>query len=288
MEMQLNREILVWKSIEKLTEVINNPKNLASVKQRAVKALGNIRHSEAVPVLLKVLKEDEDNSLIIETIEALGKLPKQCVDEENGEDVEEVLIKLLSNKYTISMYRPHIIKALGKIGTIKAVPSLINALKKEDNLSRKCAAKALGNIGSQKAIPALLKAVSHLDMGVYRASAKALGKLNSSEFKERLLKDINRDDEYVQARAIDYLGYYNKQEDIHNDIVVLIQALSHKSWIVRLSTIKTLGKYIPSMDINLLRVLHNVLFVAINDPCPAVQKAAIDLIESESIQVPYV
>lgn len=286
--MQLNREILVWKSIEKLTEVINNPKNLASVKQRAVKALGNIRHSEAVPVLLKVLKEDEDNSLIIETIEALGKLPKQCVDEENGEDVEEVLIKLLSNKYTISMYRPHIIKALGKIGTIKAVPSLINALKKEDNLSRKCAAKALGNIGSQKAIPALLKAVSHLDMGVYRASAKALGKLNSSEFKERLLKDINRDDEYVQARAIDYLGYYNKQEDIHNDIVVLIQALSHKSWIVRLSTIKTLGKYIPSMDINLLRVLHNVLFVAINDPCPAVQKAAIDLIESESIQVPYV
>ncbi len=288
MEMTLDREILVWKSIEKLTEVINNPKNLASVKQRAVKALGNIRHSEAVPVLLKVLKEDEDNSLIIETIKALGKLPKQCVDEENGEDVEEVLIKLLGNKYTISMYRPHIIKALGKIGTIKAVPSLINALKKGDNLSRKCAAKALGNIGSQKAIPALLKAVSHLDMGVYRASAKALGKLNSSEFKERLLKDINRDDEYVQARAIDYLGYYNKQEDIHNDIVVLIQALSHKSWIVRLATIKTLGKYVTGMDINLLRVLHNVLFVAINDPCPAVQKAAIDLIERESIQVPYV
>jgi len=286
MEMPLNREILVWKSIEKLTEVINNPKNLASVKLRAVKALGNTRHSDAVPVLLKVLKEDEDNSLTIETIKALGKLPKQCVDEENSEDVEEVLIKLLSSKYTNSMYRPHIIKTLGKIGTIKAVPSLIKALNKGDNLSRKCAAKALGNIGSQKAIPALLKAVSHIDMGVYRASAKALGKLNSSEFKERLLKDINRNDEYVQARAINYLGYYNKQTDIHNDIVLLIQMLSHESWIVRLSTIKTLGKYIPGMDINLLRALHNVLFVAINDSCPAVQKAAIDIIERESIQVP--
>jgi HEAT repeat protein len=286
MEMQLNREILVWKSIEKLTEVINDPKNLASVKQRAVNALGNIGHSDAVPVLLKVLKEDEDNSLIIETIKALGKLPNECVDEENSEDVEKVLIKLLSNKYTNSMYRPHIIKALGKIGTIKAVPSLINALKKGDNLSRKCAAKALGNIGSQEAIPALLKALSDIDMDVYRASAMALGKLNSSEFKERLLKDINCKDVYVQSRAINNLGYYNKQTDIHNDVVLLIQTLSHESWIVRLATIKTLGKYIPSKDINLLRALHNVLFVAINDSCAAVQKAAIEIIERESIPVP--
>ena len=87
------------------------------------------------------------------------------------------LIKLLENRRFLIIVRPEAAKALGKIGSLSAVPPLLSALNDEDYAVRASAVAALGNIGDTAVTSDLLQALQDDHYQVRQAAAQALGQV---------------------------------------------------------------------------------------------------------------
>ena len=64
---------------------------------------------------------------------------------------------------------------------VLAISKLIKALKDSNNIVRWNSARALGNIGSEKAIDGLLNALQDFDREVCYHAAEALGQIGSQK-----------------------------------------------------------------------------------------------------------
>ncbi|MFN8390462.1 MAG: HEAT repeat domain-containing protein [Bdellovibrionota bacterium] len=67
-----------------------------------------------------------------------------------------------------------VVEALGKIGSNRAVPSLIPLLRSARSPLKRVAARALGNIGDPEALPALISSLSERDEDVRMCVINAL------------------------------------------------------------------------------------------------------------------
>ncbi len=106
-----------------------------------------------------------------------------------------------------SNFRVSAAKALGEIGSEKAVDALLQALQAENSAIRGTAAKALGDIGSEKAVDALLQALQDENSPIRSEAAMALGKLGSEKAVDALLlQALQYENSTLRRSAAEALG----------------------------------------------------------------------------------
>ena len=138
-------------------------------KEVAAKALGEIGDLSAVPYLLDVLKNASDNlwrevseELQIEVIRALGKICKNNPEEDLGEIIEALSVRLQAAD---AKAKKTAAGMLGELGDERAIPALINALGDSEGRKPKRAAAAIrikewderGETVSEMAVKALAR-----------------------------------------------------------------------------------------------------------------------------------
>jgi HEAT repeat protein len=192
--------------IKKLSEP--DPK----VRACAAKQLGYIgtEAKDAVPNLIKLLRDEEDRGVGVNISEALGDIgpeTKSTVPERLEMIKDQDVYIRLYGAFALGYYKPHIsrekevvkaltsaakdkdgsvrwmaVRGLSRLGPIAkdSVPTLIEILKDQKDPLRLHAAMALGNIGPEAAtaVPALLDTLYNAsDYGLYISIAIALGRI---------------------------------------------------------------------------------------------------------------
>ncbi len=176
-------------SSEKYLDDLKN--NNITVRQNAVYNLGKTRASEAVPLLIQLLKDDQFKELNLYIIDALAEINSSTflgalIDRFNRNDnkvqivtsVETLIDRLSENDSEIQIAA---IDALGKIKAADAVHPLLNMLNTDDLYIKLTAFRALGNIKSGAAVPALTMLLDNHDQYVRYNAAQALKKIGDSE-----------------------------------------------------------------------------------------------------------
>jgi len=129
----------------------------------ALKEMGS-RAASAVPTLVRLLEEDDDNDVRRVAAEALGDIGEQ-------EEAVPALTQALEDKYW--RVRRAAVRALVKIGPHSdVVPGLAQAMSDTDPRVRSAAAQALGDVGTRatEAVPPLVQALED-DSGIVREAA---------------------------------------------------------------------------------------------------------------------
>lgn len=111
--------------------------------------LGDIENREAVPVLIRRLKEDEQDAVKLASIISLGKL-------KDSRATEPLIAMLESFNDSI---RIAAVESLGKIGDKRAIEPLIAALIDYNEYVQSGAIVALGDMGDERAVTALKQIV---------------------------------------------------------------------------------------------------------------------------------
>ncbi|MFO8101204.1 MAG: HEAT repeat domain-containing protein, partial [Dehalococcoidia bacterium] len=102
--------------------------------------------------------------------------------------------------------RSEAICALGRIGDPQAVEPLINLLEDSDPSLQGLIAEALGNIRDARALEPLIGIFKYEKRGPYAEVAEALGKLGGERSLEVLLEALNHDDWHMREAAAMGLG----------------------------------------------------------------------------------
>lgn len=142
------------------------------VRQSAALALADIGEAEAIPDLIKVLQEDDEEEVRETVARVLGRI--------GGAGATPALMEVLEHEDENEDVRESVALALGRIGNPDAVPALIDVLR-DDEATRWAAAEALGRIGDVRAVPILIEALSDYDEEVRRTSAEALGRIGDAK-----------------------------------------------------------------------------------------------------------
>jgi HEAT repeat protein len=151
-------------AIPDLQALLRDPE--ARVRRGAVDALRQLGvRGSGIRGLLK----DEDPSVLIAAIQALGALAEK--------DAIPDLIPFLEHEN--SSIRSWTLQALQDLDATEAIPRLIRALNDSDVLTRQRAVRCLGRMGAREPIPALLKCVA--DEGTRYYALEALDWLEAAE-----------------------------------------------------------------------------------------------------------
>ena len=141
----------------------------ASARAEAIKFLGEQRYAPAVPLLAELVEEADPGTRFL-AAQALGQI---------GDEAEAAVPALLFALRANDMYlRMATTGALIKIGE-PAVAGLIRALFDSNNAVRRASAKALGKIGSDRAVNALAVAVKDQDPTVRKMCQEALDRIQA-------------------------------------------------------------------------------------------------------------
>jgi HEAT repeat protein len=159
--------------------------------------------SEAVPALMKALK-DEDENFRIMIIAALGEIGSQAAP-------AVPLLNELLIKDTSSDVRSMIVHALREISKAR-VTVLITNLKSKDWRVRSQAADTLGQIGieAKDAVPALTTALEDKVQSVRSSAADALYKINSAKPRKKDVHSVFTDQigsVSVEKNTINYVNH---------------------------------------------------------------------------------
>jgi len=136
----------------------------------AVRILGEASYAPAVPYLMQLIEESDPGTRFL-AAQALSRIGDEA------ETAVPVLLKALRDDDIF--LRANITLALIKIGE-PAVPGLIKALFDKKNAVRRASAKALGKIGSDRAMNALEVALKDSDKGVRKFAQEALDRIQSA------------------------------------------------------------------------------------------------------------
>ena len=168
------------------------------VRQGAIFVLGEVRASQALEVISKVLANQSGERVEVrqEAATALGKI--------GSPTARPGLINALESDGDWQV-RAAAAEALGQIGGHQVIPSLLCALG--DDMRVICgAAKALGMVEAREAIDPLIDLLGHAEPGVRQEAATALGNIGSVKAISALLERIRMDDDPgVRHNAADAL-----------------------------------------------------------------------------------
>ena len=139
-------------------------------RAEAIKFLGDERYAPAVATLAQIVEEADPGTRFL-AAQALSKI---------GDEAEGAIPALLVALRADDMYlRMAVTGALINIGK-PAVPGLVKALFDRNKAVRRASAKALGKIGSERAIKPLQVAVKDRDPSVRKMCQEALDRLQAS------------------------------------------------------------------------------------------------------------
>lgn len=192
------------------------------VRYRAAEALGNLEEKISVDFLIDTL-DDDDGAVRKMAAYALGEIGDKkatnplikSIENENRDYMEICIFALgeIGGKKAIEYLiwvlewdEEHEIRcmaadALAKVGSYRAVPALIAALKDENNIVRYSAADALGELGDERAVNPLINALNDESWQVRKCSLNALRKIRKLPF-QTLISLLNEEDPHVKERAI--------------------------------------------------------------------------------------
>ncbi|OHB85418.1 MAG: hypothetical protein A3J73_07260 [Planctomycetes bacterium RIFCSPHIGHO2_02_FULL_38_41] len=198
-------------------------------REEAAKALGEIGDSRAVQPLIALLKDEKDENVVGKAELALCKLGKPAV---------EPLIAALKDANSPSRVRYVAASALGRIGDIRALDTLIAALKDADSCVREGAALALSFLVDRRALEPLVAALKDVDDFVRINAAMALGEIKDRQALEPLVTALKDENCIVRMFAATALG------EIRDDRAVepLIVLLKGESGFVRQAAAGALGE----------------------------------------------
>lgn len=147
-------------------------------KKFIIDILGLIGNPKSGVPILKVIKENENDNVILACVEALGNL-----------SFTEALETLFQFYELNEFYKPTIIEALGKIGSKKALEFITIKYNEEDDLIRFSIIESLGLIGDEESFFFLLSELS-------RTSGPIIWPIINSiyELKEKFNFDVPYDE----------------------------------------------------------------------------------------------
>lgn len=121
------------------------------VRKMIADIIGRLELPEAVPVLIEMLKDQNDN-VRSSAIEGLGRISDQSIVDH--------LIDLLEYEDWITLFA---VESLGRLGDSKAVQPLVKLLKSAKNIDVQCMAiDALSHIGGEESTYGLLEVINHV------------------------------------------------------------------------------------------------------------------------------
>lgn len=191
---------------------------------RCVEALKRIRHPDAVPYLLHVTKT-ADYFLAKDAIGAMTSI---------GQISADSLWSIVESKELNPNLRSDAIDALGDIAAEASIDNLITILSQwKENYFPNHAAKALGKIGSKRAVEPLIAALTSSSYELPIAAAEALGELRNPRSLAPLVayaKSLKREkDAHVAINSItkilEHCATSAKQEELQ-----LIAAMADILW----------------------------------------------------------
>ncbi|NHJ31749.1 MAG: HEAT repeat domain-containing protein [Asgard group archaeon] len=122
-------------------------------------------------------------------------------------DIINFLISLL-NKNSHRLVKEGVCKTLGKIGNKKGIAALVKSLNDEHESVRYQATIALGQIGDINAVPSLMELLKRRDDPLVRSeAAKALGLIGDPSSLKILMSLLRKDeDRFIRYHAVTSLG----------------------------------------------------------------------------------
>lgn len=145
-------------------------------RAEAIEIMGDMQHAPAVPHLSALVREADPGTRYL-AAQALAKI---------GDEAESAVPALLEGLRADDIFlRMAVTNALIQIG-YPSVPGLIRALFDRNKAVKRAAAKALGKIGSDRAVSALVVTLKDGDHGVRKFSEEALRRIDSPEAREAL------------------------------------------------------------------------------------------------------
>lgn len=163
-----------------------------NVKHYAAEALGKCRHDDAVPPLVKAVKEDNSRGRMVSS-DAAFSLAKQ------GTPGVTALLDLLKDERQVARLRAA--DALESVSDPRAIEPLIAALGDSDREVRAFAAQSLGHFHDARAIAPLLALLSCDDHSTRIDAAGSLGKIGEQTLPGlvAILHDKSRNKEAREA-----------------------------------------------------------------------------------------
>lgn len=187
---------------EKIADVLlDDPK--IEVRQSAAKALGNTKHSDAIPYLMEALRDSfwwfEREEIVKDLLSAIESM---------GEPVVEPLIEALADKEkTVRKYAAWILGRLKDSRAIEELGMTLYDLHDEVSLT---AANSLAQIG-EPSIPVLSEALTHPEVGVREHAVLGLGKIQNERVIPFLIEMLKDNERIVQKQAILALGNFKNE-----------------------------------------------------------------------------
>jgi len=136
-------------------------------RAQAIKHIGEAAYAPAIPHLIDLVREADPGTRYLAAM-ALSKL---------GDEAESAVAVLLLALRDDDMYlRVAVTSALIAIGA-PSVPGLVRALFDQKAAVRRASAKALGKIGSERALSPLRVALHDSDQGVRQFVAEAIARI---------------------------------------------------------------------------------------------------------------
>ncbi|MFQ5864805.1 MAG: HEAT repeat domain-containing protein [bacterium] len=233
---------------DSLLTFLNSPE--PKIRARTVEALGKRQDPKCLHALLKMLN-DANQNVRLETAFALGQL--------GNSDAEEHLVERLNTEEVLDV-KIRIVEALGKIGTDKTFPVLIELFKASDAKLRSEAALSVGRMALRKltnssVTDSLTQLLKDKDARVRWKACYSLMRIETDLHSESLLKAANDEDARVRMFAAQALGQSTK--------LAHLEALGRllrrdPDWRVRVKAANALGNYPLRKVANLLTLLeHN-------------------------------
>ena len=135
-------------------------------------------------------------------------------------EAEEALISALNSNTNLIIVCA-IIEALGQIGDIRAVESLITFLNHKESIIRECTAASLGKLRDSRAVESLIAALNDEQERVRWYAADSLGKIGDPVCVDSLIKLLSDTNARVRESAVTALGQIGNQQAIES----LVKAL---------------------------------------------------------------
>ncbi len=133
-------EILIKKGSQSVPAIVKYLEGKNSDDQKfLIDILGLIGDASPVAEIVKVLKESDNENVVLACIEALGNI-----------GAPEVLEDLFECYMKNELYRPTTVEALGKIGTSEVLDFILANYHDADELTRFSMLESLGTVGSEK------------------------------------------------------------------------------------------------------------------------------------------